>query len=215
MADQHALVLQGPALALATRDVQRHSVLIVGDDVVELDPEGARRELQRPGEKAEDVVHATMITRQGAPARRMPDGVWTKQLTQGVDVALGERFEASADQLLVGMGHGSSFRIGGSGAYDLADVAHKDQAALAGRGLAATRSVPVRWTRTGSRLRPRPSPGLGPAGGDRVVRGCPVRRWIWVGPCDGSYGQAVTARSASGSSAVACSSAAARAGSSW
>jgi hypothetical protein len=45
--------------------------------------------------------------------------------------------------------------------------------------------------------------------------GCPVRRWIWVGPCDGSYGQAVTARSASGWSAVACSSAAARAGSSW
>jgi hypothetical protein len=48
-----------------------------------------------------------------------------------------------------------------------------------------------------------------------IARGCPVRRWIWVGPCDGSYGQAVTARSASGWSAVACSSAAARAGSSW
>jgi hypothetical protein len=46
--------------------------------------------------------------------------------------------------------------------------------------------------------------------------GWPVRRGIWVGPRDGSYGQAVTARSSrSGSSAVARSSAAASAESSW
>jgi hypothetical protein len=49
----------------------------------------------------------------------MPDGVGIKQLTQGVDVGLGERVEASADQLLVGMGHDSSFPIGGSGSLRL------------------------------------------------------------------------------------------------
>jgi hypothetical protein len=49
----------------------------------------------------------------------MPDGVWIKQATEGVDVARGERVEAPADQLLVGMGHGSSFRIGGSGSLRL------------------------------------------------------------------------------------------------
>jgi hypothetical protein len=83
-------------------------LLIVGDDVVEFDPEGARGELHRPGEEVEDVVHTTMITREGAPARRMPHGVWIKQVTQGVDIALGERVEAAADQLLVGVSHGSS-----------------------------------------------------------------------------------------------------------
>jgi hypothetical protein len=72
---QDALVLQGLALAVAAGDVQRDGVLVVGDDVVELDPEGAGGELQRPGEEVEDVVHATMITRQAAPAGRMPDGV--------------------------------------------------------------------------------------------------------------------------------------------
>src|SRR6266545_6315644 len=108
MADEHALVLKGLAPALAARDVHRHGVLVVGDDVVELDPEGARGALHRPGEEVEDVIHATMIPREGAPAGRMPDGVWIIQRTQGVDVAFGERVEALADQLLVGMGHGSS-----------------------------------------------------------------------------------------------------------
>jgi len=106
----------------SNRPGRTDSPWVVGDDVVELNSEAACGELHRPGEEVEDVVHATMITREGASARRMPDGVWIKQLTEGVDVALGERVEAPADQLLVGMGHGSSFRIrlAAGGAYDLA-----------------------------------------------------------------------------------------------
>jgi hypothetical protein len=47
MAGEHASVLQGSSLALTARDVQRHSVLVVGEHVVELHPEGARaRDLQ-------------------------------------------------------------------------------------------------------------------------------------------------------------------------
>jgi hypothetical protein len=37
----------------------------------------------------------------------MPDGVLIRQLPQGVDVALGEGVEGSADKFLVGVGHGS------------------------------------------------------------------------------------------------------------
>jgi hypothetical protein len=38
----------------------------------------------------------------------MPDGVLIEQLSEGVDVALGEGIEASADKLLVRVGHNSS-----------------------------------------------------------------------------------------------------------
>jgi hypothetical protein len=38
----------------------------------------------------------------------MPDGVLIEQLSEGVDVALGEGIEASAGEVLVRVGHGSS-----------------------------------------------------------------------------------------------------------
>jgi hypothetical protein len=49
-----------------------------------------------------------MVTREGTAARRVPHGVLVEQLPEGVHVALGERVEAFADQLLVRVGHDSS-----------------------------------------------------------------------------------------------------------
>jgi hypothetical protein len=43
-----------------------------------------------------------VVTGELAAARHMPDGGLIEQLSEGVDVALGEGVEASADQLLVG-----------------------------------------------------------------------------------------------------------------
>jgi hypothetical protein len=49
----------------------------------------------------------------------MPDGVLIEQLTEGIDVALGEGVEAAADNSLVGVGHDSSIFSNGQRAYDL------------------------------------------------------------------------------------------------
>jgi hypothetical protein len=65
MVYEHALVLEGSSFALAADGVQSNGVLIVREDVVELNPEGASGELHRPGEEAQDRVHATMVTREG------------------------------------------------------------------------------------------------------------------------------------------------------
>src|SRR6266540_4287163 len=93
-------------------------MLVVGQDVVELHPEGAPGALHRLGEEAEDRVHAAMVTREGTPARCMPDGVLIKHLPESLNVALGERVEASADKLLVRVGHDSSLPWTAGGAYD-------------------------------------------------------------------------------------------------
>src|SRR6266568_4614870 len=93
-------------------------MLVVGQDVVELHPEGAPGALHRLGEEAEDRVHAAMVTREGTPARRMPDGVLIKELAEGVNITLRERVEASADKLLVRVGHDSSLPWTAGGAYD-------------------------------------------------------------------------------------------------
>src|SRR6266511_2713682 len=92
-------------------------MLVVGHDVVELHPEGAPGALHRLGEEAEDRVHTAMVTRQGTPTRRMPDGVLIKQPPEGLNVALGERVESSADTLLVRMDHDSSLPATAGGAY--------------------------------------------------------------------------------------------------
>jgi len=61
----------------SNRPGRTDSPWVVGDDVVELNSEAACGELHRPGEEVEDVVHATMITREGgfgpAHARRRLD----------------------------------------------------------------------------------------------------------------------------------------------
>jgi hypothetical protein len=94
-------------------------MLIVGHDVVDVGAEGAASELHRPGQEAKDRVQATVVTRERAAARHMPDGVLIEQLTEGVDVARGEGVEAAADEFLVGVGHDSSLPWNGQRAYDL------------------------------------------------------------------------------------------------
>jgi hypothetical protein len=101
------LSLEGSSLTFTTGGVESNGVLIVREDVVELNPECAAAELHRPGEEAQDRVHTAVVTREGIPASRMPDGVLIEQLPKGVDIALRERVEASANEILVGVGHGS------------------------------------------------------------------------------------------------------------
>src|ERR671913_769501 len=108
MAHEHVPVLQGSPLALAATDIDPDRMLVVGHDVVEVDAESAAAELRNLGEEAKDRVHAAVVTRELAAARHMPDGVLIEQLSECVDVALGEGIEASADKLLVGVGHNSS-----------------------------------------------------------------------------------------------------------
>jgi hypothetical protein len=79
MGYEDALVLEGSSLALATGGVESNGVLIVREDVVELNPECAAAELHRPGEEAQDRVHAAVVTREGTPASHMPDGVLVEQ----------------------------------------------------------------------------------------------------------------------------------------
>jgi hypothetical protein len=92
-------------------------VLVVGDHVVDLDPEGAAGQLHGPAEVAEDGVHALVVAGQLAAAGGVPDDVGVEQLAQGVHVAPAEGVIASPDEVLVGMPHGrpscSSFRCGG------------------------------------------------------------------------------------------------------
>src|SRR4029453_6548477 len=76
-------------------------------DVVEVGTEGATGELRRLGERAKDRIHAAVVTRKLVAARGMPDGLLIGQLPEGVDIALGEGVEGSADKFLVGVGHGS------------------------------------------------------------------------------------------------------------
>src|SRR5215211_4434978 len=105
MAHEHVPVLQGPPLALAASDIDSDRMLVVGHDVVDIGAEGAAAELRQPGKEAKDRVHATVVTREWAAARHMPDGVLIEQLSEGVDIALGEGIEASAGEFLVGVGH--------------------------------------------------------------------------------------------------------------
>ncbi len=76
MADEHAPILRGFRPRARRGDVHRHSVLIVGEHVVELDAERARGGLHCLGEVAENLVHAAVVTQRGpgpAHARRRLD----------------------------------------------------------------------------------------------------------------------------------------------
>ena len=70
MAHEHSLVVEGSSLTLGTRHIDRDGMLIIGDDVVELDPEGAAGDPHRPGEEVEDRIHALVVTGNGIAARR-------------------------------------------------------------------------------------------------------------------------------------------------
>ena len=80
-------------------------MLVVGDDVVDLDPEVAAGQLHGPAEVAEHRIHAPMVTGQLVTSRCVPDDVGVEQLPQGVHVASAEGVVALPDEVLVGMTH--------------------------------------------------------------------------------------------------------------
>src|SRR6266516_3874250 len=105
VAHQHLAVLKRPAPPLRPGDVKADCMLIVGDDAVELGPEGPGCQLHGPAEQAEDRVDAAVVAGQRALARQVPDHVWGQQLAQGVGVALGEGVIAPAHERLVRVRH--------------------------------------------------------------------------------------------------------------
>jgi hypothetical protein len=91
---EHAPVLKGSPLVFGVGVIDRDRMVIVGHDVMEVGAEGATGELRRLGEEAKDRVHAAVVTRKLVAAWVMPDGVWIRQLPQGVDVALAKASKA-------------------------------------------------------------------------------------------------------------------------
>ena len=66
------VVLQGPAFPLGMDRVEANCVLVVGDHVVDLDPEGAAGHLHGPAEVAKHGVHALVVAGQLAAAGGVP-----------------------------------------------------------------------------------------------------------------------------------------------
>src|SRR4029453_3834263 len=130
MAHEHLPGLQGSPLALAASDIDRDRMLVIRYDVVEIDAEGATGELGRLGEVTKDRVHAAVVTREWAAARHMPDGVLIEQLSEGVDVALGEGIEASAGEVLVRVGPGPSKPLEWVASLRLGHPAHNEPPVL-------------------------------------------------------------------------------------
>jgi hypothetical protein len=81
-------------------------MLVVGDHVVDLDPEVAAGQLHRLAEVAEDGVNTLMIAGQLATTGGVPDDVGMEQLAQGIHVTPAEGVIPSPDEVLVRMAHG-------------------------------------------------------------------------------------------------------------
>jgi hypothetical protein len=103
--DQNAVVLQRPAATLGRDLVQTHPVLVVGHDIVDLDPEAPTGQLHGPAEVAQDGVDALVVAGQLVAAGGVPDDLGIEQRSQGVHVAAAEGVVAPPDEVLVGMAH--------------------------------------------------------------------------------------------------------------
>jgi hypothetical protein len=109
--DQRAVVFKRPARPLGVALVEADRMLVVGDDVVDLNPEVAAGQLHDLAEEAEHGVDASVIAGQLATARGVPDDVGMVQLPQGVHVPSAEGVVAPPDEVLVGMAHGRPLAV--------------------------------------------------------------------------------------------------------
>jgi len=92
MEDLDGVVLELLARSLGPNRRQRDDVLVVADDVVQFDADGAFRGLERAAEPAEDFGHADVVAAERAPAGEMPADVLGKELVlQCVKVSRRER----------------------------------------------------------------------------------------------------------------------------
>src|SRR6266536_2683572 len=109
--DLHALVVERSALPLAGGPGQDDGVVVVRQHLVDLQLEGPTRQLEYLLERGEDLVLTVEVTGQLAPAGGVPGDVVREQVAQRRHVAAQERVVALADELLIGVGHVSSFPI--------------------------------------------------------------------------------------------------------
>ena len=108
MEHQDVPVPQRLSLPLGDHLMQPHHMFIVGDHIVDFDPEGAAGELHRSAEEAEYGVDTSVVAGQLAASWRVPDDVGVEQLAQRLHVALAEGVVAAPDNVLVWMPHGCS-----------------------------------------------------------------------------------------------------------
>src|SRR5256885_9487307 len=114
MPDLDGVVLQRLAFSLSTHPKERHGMLVVGQEGMDVELEGPARQFHVLLEVGEDLVLAPKGPSDLAASRGVPDDVIGEKLIQRGDVAGGERHVATADKILIGMGHGfSSLRRAG------------------------------------------------------------------------------------------------------
>ena len=88
---------------------QHHGVLVVGEDVVHVQPERAAGFLGDAAEEAEHLIPAVIVAAERPAALYVPDHVVGEQLGERRQVPLGERFVALASALDIRMlSHGAS-----------------------------------------------------------------------------------------------------------
>ena len=91
---------------------EHHGVLVVGEDVVDIQPECAAGFLRQAAEEAEYLIPAVIVAVERPTGLYVPDGVVGEQLGERRQVALGERFVASASALGIRMfGPGSPYLL--------------------------------------------------------------------------------------------------------
>lgn len=73
--DAHAVVVERSPLALTGRLLQRDRVLLVGQNVVKLDPESPARELGKLAEEFEDLLFAPVVAGKLVAPSNVPDDV--------------------------------------------------------------------------------------------------------------------------------------------
>ncbi len=95
MGDLDGVVLEMLARPLGAGCKERHGVLIIGDDVVQLKANRAVRGLEAPAKPLDHLSHAVEVAAEGAPAGEVPADVLGEELAlQRVEVAAPESREA-------------------------------------------------------------------------------------------------------------------------
>src|SRR5713226_7039140 len=106
MGDLDGIILKTLARPLGAGRKERHGVLVIGDDVVQLQANRAARDLEAPAKPPDHLSHAFEVATERAPAGEMPADVLGEELVlQCVEVASPESREAFSHQILVRMCH--------------------------------------------------------------------------------------------------------------
>src|SRR4051812_27344502 len=103
MEDLDGVVVESLALPLSSRPQERHGMLVVGQDRVDVELEGSAGQFHVFLEVGEDLILAPEGPGELVASRGVPDDVVGEQLIQSGHVAGGERLVAPADKILVGV----------------------------------------------------------------------------------------------------------------